>query len=104
MSPRPAEGARQLERLFLRQHVQQRETISIWTCLENFGHQAVVWQTAVMPAVAIELIGTGVWHRPGVVGPEALPPMPFLDLLDAYGSEWEWADYQDRKPVEEPAA
>jgi saccharopine dehydrogenase-like NADP-dependent oxidoreductase len=72
--------------------------------MREFGHQAVVWQTAVMPAVAIELIGTGVWHRPGVVGPEALPPMPFLDLLDEYGSEWEWADYHDRKPVEEPAA
>jgi hypothetical protein len=30
--------------------------------------------------------------------------MPFLDLLDQYGSEWEWADYRDRKPLEEPAA
>ena len=67
--------------------------------MREFGHQAVVWQTAVMPAVAIELIAKGVWHRPGVVGPEALPPMPFLDLLDEYGSEWEWADYKDRAPV-----
>jgi hypothetical protein len=33
------------------------------------------------------------------VGPEALPAKPFLDLLDAYGSEWEWEDYVDRKPV-----
>ena len=72
--------------------------------MREFGHQAVVWQTAVMPAVAIELMATGVWHRPGVVGPEALAPMPFLDLLDEYGSEWEWADYKDRAPVEEPAA
>jgi saccharopine dehydrogenase (NAD+, L-lysine forming) len=72
--------------------------------MKEFGHQAVVWQTAVMPAVAIELMSTGIWHRAGVVGPEALPPMPFLDLLDEYGSEWEWADYQNRAPVEEPAA
>jgi saccharopine dehydrogenase-like NADP-dependent oxidoreductase len=72
--------------------------------MKEFGHQAVVWQTAVMPAVAIELMSTGVWHRAGVVGPEALPPMPFLDLLDEYGSEWEWADYKDRAPVEDPAA
>jgi saccharopine dehydrogenase (NAD+, L-lysine forming) len=70
-----------------------------WT-MREFGHQAVVWQTAVMPAVAIELMATGVWSGIGIIGPEALPPMPFLDLLDEYGSEWEWADYKDRKPVE----
>ena len=70
---------------------------NVWS-MREFGHQAVVWQTTVMPAVAIELIAKGIWHRPGVVGPEALPPMPFLDLLDEYGSEWEWADYKDRAP------
>ena len=67
--------------------------------MREFGHQAVVWQTACMPAVAIELMATGVWSAIGIVGPEALPAKPFLDLLDAYGSEWEWEDYQDRKPV-----
>ncbi len=40
--------------------------------MKEFGHQAVVWQTAVMPAVAIELMATGVWSHAGVVGPEAL--------------------------------
>ena len=59
-----------------------------------------MWQTAVMPAVAIELMATGVWKKVGVVGPEALPAQPFLDLLDEFGSEWEWADYRDRKPVD----
>ena len=68
--------------------------------MKEFGHQAVVWQTAVMPAVAIELMATGVWSAKGVVGPEALPPEPFLDLLDEHGTEWEWADYRDRAPVE----
>ena len=29
--------------------------------MREFGHQAVVWQTAVMPAVAIELMATGSW-------------------------------------------
>jgi saccharopine dehydrogenase (NAD+, L-lysine forming) len=67
--------------------------------MREFGHQAVVWQTAVMPAVAIELMATGVWNKIGIVGPEALPAKPFLDLLDAYGSEWEWEDYLDRKPI-----
>jgi len=67
--------------------------------MREFGHQAVVWQTAVMPAVAIELMATGVWSGIGVVGPEAMPAKPFLDLLDEFGSEWEWEDYIDRKPV-----
>jgi saccharopine dehydrogenase-like NADP-dependent oxidoreductase len=71
--------------------------------MSEFGHQAVVWQTAVMPAVAIELMATGVWSAAGVVGPEALPPTPFLDLLDEHGTEWEWADYRDRAPIETTA-
>ena len=36
--------------------------------MREFGHQAVVWQTAVMPAVAIELMAKGIWHRPGSSG------------------------------------
>ena len=73
--------------------------------MREFGHQAVVWQTAVMPAVAIELMGTGVWKTVGVVGPEALPPDPFLELLDQHGVEWEWEEYRDRAPCgESPSA
>ncbi len=69
--------------------------------MKKFGHQAVVWQTAVMPAVAIELIATGKWSAKGVVGPEALPSEPFLELLDQHGTEWEWAEYRDRRPLNE---
>ena len=72
--------------------------------MREFGHQAVVWQTAVMPAVAIELMASGVWHRPGVVGPEALPARPFLDLLDEYGSAWRWAEYRNRAPLDPATA
>ncbi len=68
--------------------------------MREFGHQAVVWQTAVMPSVAIELMATGVWSWRGVVGPEALPPEPFLDLLDQHGVEWEWAEYRDKAPID----
>ena len=51
--------------------------------------QAVVWQTAVGPVVACELIAAGVWAGAGVLGPEALPPLPFLELLGgAYESPW----------------
>ncbi|MGW3806286.1 saccharopine dehydrogenase family protein [Micromonospora sp. NPDC005113] len=58
-----------------------------WSMLE-YGHQAVVWQTAVNPVVALELLATGAWSGVGVLGPEALPPVSFLDLLNAYGSPW----------------
>lgn len=54
------------------------------------GAQAVVWQTAICPVVAMELIAEGVWSGTGVVGPEALAPRPFLDLLaGGYDSPWE---------------
>jgi saccharopine dehydrogenase (NAD+, L-lysine-forming) len=58
-----------------------------WSMTE-YGSQAVVWQTAVNPVVALELLAGGVWSGAGVLGPEALDPVPFLDLLTAYGSPW----------------
>jgi saccharopine dehydrogenase (NAD+, L-lysine-forming) len=58
-----------------------------WSMAE-FGAQAVVWQTAVNPVVALELIATGVWRGAGVLGPEAFDAVPFLELLTAYGSPW----------------
>ncbi|MEU6277312.1 saccharopine dehydrogenase C-terminal domain-containing protein [Streptomyces populi] len=56
--------------------------------MREYGSQAVVWQTAVNPVVALELIANGAWSASGVLGPEALPPRPFLDLLGEYGSPW----------------
>lgn len=50
------------------------------------GSQAVVWQTAINPVVALELLGSGEWSGDGVLGPEAFPPRPFLALLEAHGS------------------
>jgi saccharopine dehydrogenase-like NADP-dependent oxidoreductase len=58
-----------------------------WSMAE-YGSQAVVWQTAVNPVVALELIDSGAWAGTGVLGPEALPAQPFLDLLTEYGSPW----------------
>ena len=58
-----------------------------WSMAE-YGSQAVVWQTAVHPVVALELIDSGAWSGVGVLGPEALPAAPFLDLLTDYGSPW----------------
>jgi saccharopine dehydrogenase (NAD+, L-lysine-forming) len=60
---------------------------SDWSWRE-YGSQAVVWQTAINPVVGLELLATGAWSGAGVLGPEAFPPTPFLDLLTAYGSPW----------------
>ncbi|WP_406256343.1 saccharopine dehydrogenase family protein [Streptomyces chartreusis] len=56
--------------------------------MKEYGSQAVVWQTAVNPVVALELVAGGVWSGAGVLGPEAFPARPFLDLLTEYGSPW----------------
>src|SRR6185437_13533821 len=50
------------------------------------GAQAVVWQTAINPVVALELLASGVWSGTGVLGPEAFDEVPFLDLLGDHGS------------------
>jgi saccharopine dehydrogenase-like NADP-dependent oxidoreductase len=55
-----------------------------WT-MREYGHQAVVWQTAVHPVVACELLATGEWKGEGVLGPEAFDAVPFLDLLAEHG-------------------
>ncbi len=56
--------------------------------MSEYGSQAVVWQTAVNPVVALELLASGAWSGKGVLGPEAFDAVPFLDLLTAYGSPW----------------
>jgi len=58
-----------------------------WSMAE-YGHQCVVWQTAINPVVALELLANGTWTGSGVLGPEAFDSVPFLDLLTAYGSPW----------------
>ena len=63
-----------------------------WSMAE-YGAQCVVWQTAVNPVVALELLAAGTWSATGVVGPEAFDAVPFLDLLAApapagYGPPW----------------
>ncbi|MED7930328.1 saccharopine dehydrogenase C-terminal domain-containing protein [Nonomuraea sp. LP-02] len=56
--------------------------------MREYGSQAVVWQTAVNPVIALELLAEGTWKGAGVLGPEAFEPRPFLDLLVEYGSPW----------------
>ena len=54
--------------------------------MREWGHQAVVLQTALNPVVALELLASGSWEGTGVLGPEAFPPGPFLELLAEYGA------------------
>jgi len=56
--------------------------------MKEYGSQAVVWQTAINPVVALELLAGGTWSGAGVLGPEAFAPKPFLDKLVEYGSPW----------------
>jgi saccharopine dehydrogenase-like NADP-dependent oxidoreductase len=56
--------------------------------MREYGSQAVVWQTALNPAVALELLAGGAWAGAGVLGPEAFPSQPFLDKLAEYGAPY----------------
>ena len=56
------------------------------TTMREYDSQAVVWQTAINPVVALELLASGAWEGTGVLGPEAFPAAPFLDKLAEYGS------------------
>jgi saccharopine dehydrogenase-like NADP-dependent oxidoreductase len=65
--------------------------------MREYGAQCVVWQTAVNPVIALELLATGVWKGSGVLGPEAFDAVPFLELLKApkpqgHGSPWHVQD------------
>jgi len=71
-----------------------------WSMAE-YGCQAVVWQTALNPVVALELVAEGLWSGSGVLGPEAFPARPFLDRLADYGAPW---DCEERDPGPPPAS
>jgi len=77
-----------------------------WT-MREYGAQCVVWQTAVNPVVALELLATGVWRGTGVRGPESFDAVPFLDLLSSpqpggYGSAWGMEDRPHAHPGSKP--
>jgi saccharopine dehydrogenase-like NADP-dependent oxidoreductase len=68
-----------------------------WTMTE-YDTQCVVWQTALGPVIALELLSLGVWTGTGVLGPEAFDATPFLDLMalpigeGGYGQRWGMED------------
>jgi saccharopine dehydrogenase-like NADP-dependent oxidoreductase len=58
-----------------------------WSMAE-YDSQAVVWQTAVNPVVALELLASGAWSGVGVLGPEVFEAVPFLEVLNTYRPGW----------------
>lgn len=64
--------------------------------MQEYGTQAVTWQTAMNPVIALELLARGSWQGVGVVGPEAFDAVPYLTLMsESYGQEW---TVQERTP------
>jgi saccharopine dehydrogenase (NAD+, L-lysine forming) len=81
----------------------QPREVYLWHVVDNeesYGRdeaQAVVWQTAINPVVALELIASGAWSGAGVLGPEAFDAVPFLDLLRDHGSPWGMTEMTPRR-------
>jgi saccharopine dehydrogenase-like NADP-dependent oxidoreductase len=74
-------------------HVSDNE----WTMAE-YESQCVVWQTALNPVIALELLASGAWTGHGVLGPEAFDAKAFLELMarpesqGGYGQAWGMED------------
>jgi saccharopine dehydrogenase (NAD+, L-lysine forming) len=56
--------------------------------MAEFGTQAVVWQTAINPVLALELLADGSWDGTGVRGPEAFDAAVFLERVRQAG--WDY--------------
>jgi saccharopine dehydrogenase-like NADP-dependent oxidoreductase len=73
-----------------------------WT-MREYESQCVVWQTALNPVIALELLSSGAWAGTGVRGPEAFDADPFLELMardesdGGYGQAWGLEDRLARR-------
>lgn len=62
--------------------------------MAEYESQCVVWQTALNPVIALELLAADTWSGSGVLGPEAFDARPFLELMakpiadGGYGQSW----------------
>ena len=54
-------------------------------CMDKWGCQAVVAQTAFNAVIAMDLLQHGQWNGKGVLGPEAFDPVPFMNRMGEYG-------------------
>jgi saccharopine dehydrogenase-like NADP-dependent oxidoreductase len=66
--------------------------------MRDFESQCVVWQTALNPVIALELLANGAWEGVGVRGPESFDAVPYLELMakpvaeGGYGQAWGLSD------------
>ncbi|MGT2425421.1 saccharopine dehydrogenase family protein [Amnibacterium kyonggiense] len=85
-----ADGQRKAVYLY---HVSDNEVT-----MRDFDCQCVVWQTALNPVIALELLARGDWTGIGVLGPEAFDAVPYLELMakpldeGGYGQPWGASD------------
>jgi saccharopine dehydrogenase (NAD+, L-lysine-forming) len=54
-------------------------------CMQAWGCQSVVAQTAFNAVIGMDLLQSGTWKGIGVLGPEAFPPEPFMEKMADYG-------------------
>ena len=110
--PDPAQTRRPHDRAHVRGHARDRDgpgraprATYLYHVADNErtmredGCQAVVWQTAINPVIALELLAEGTWCGAGVLGPEAFDAAPFLALLADYGAPH---GHDERDPADPP--
>jgi saccharopine dehydrogenase (NAD+, L-lysine-forming) len=54
-------------------------------CMQKWGCQAVVAQTAFNAVIGWDLLAHGIWKAVGIKGPEAFDPSPFMNKMAEYG-------------------
>ncbi|MDX9990484.1 MAG: saccharopine dehydrogenase NADP-binding domain-containing protein [Anaerolineales bacterium] len=54
-------------------------------CMQRWGCQAVVAQTAFSAVIGWDLLEHRIWRGTGVLGPEAFDPQPFMQKMAEYG-------------------
>lgn len=54
-------------------------------CMQQWGCQSVVAQTAFNAVIGWDLLEHGIWKGKGILGPEAFDPLPFLGKMADYG-------------------
>jgi saccharopine dehydrogenase (NAD+, L-lysine-forming) len=54
-------------------------------CMQKWGCQSVVAQTAFNAVIGWDLLEHGIWKGAGCLGPEAFDPLPFIEKMADYG-------------------